>query len=85
MDGVFVRLFFTGFCIWTYKLLTIVVYKSMLPIVDDLMAMFFLLTSTAVSTILGFVSLCTPMNHLTETRFIGWPGDWMKQTPLDFK
>ena len=85
MDGQWIRMTLTGISNWIIKLLTIVVRKAMLPIVDDFMAMFFLSVNITVTTFLGYVSICTRYNHLSETRFIGWPMDWAKYTPMDFK
>ena len=74
-----------GIEIYTFKFLTIVVYKKMLPILDDFMAMFLVATNMVVGYFLGIVSLYSQFNHFSETRFVGWPSELADLSPIDYK
>ncbi len=68
-----------------FEFLTHVVWKQVLPIVDDVMARFTLLTSVIIGSWLSVINLFCQTNSVLAIKFIGRPLSLALDTPLGFK
>ncbi len=68
-----------------YRFLSIVVYKKVLPIVDDFAAMFVFFACLTFGFVMGFINGYTESVSYMDAQFVGQPSYVMSSTPLKFQ
>ncbi len=71
--------------IFCYKFLCVVVFRRIILVNDDFMALFLNCLNTALAFLLTMVSCHTQTLYHVEMRYIGLPNEMAFSTPLQFE
>ena len=67
------------------KYLVVVVFKHMVPLVDDFFAIFLPLMNISIATLLAGVNLHQQSTQVDVLKYKGFPDSIAKYTPLEFR